>query len=366
MERDYGRELDELKNQMKLILNYIKPDLPKEDDTKESSSLADGSILKVYYSGEMETDQQKYHGLAREKSLPSILAGESEDMARILSSLGHKQRLEIIKALLVQPRHGTELVELLGMGTTGQLYHHLKPLIGAGLVLQEERGGSYSIPRKRALPLLLVLSGVMEMFDTSRYIKMRDVRERAADYTGKDIGMGPGALILAVLHNSVEEHKAGHCSKALIILQADGSATISDDGRGIPVEVMSDGPHSALEEVLTDLNLRFTDYKAPGAAAEMEIGIVNALSKSLTAVISRGGYQYRQYFRNGIPQSGPSIIGETKSTGTSITIVPNSELIKGTFNAKLLKEAITSIHEAYPGFNITLLDHRTDDEGGQI
>ncbi|WP_409295509.1 ArsR family transcriptional regulator [Peribacillus sp. SCS-26] len=363
MERDYGRELDELKKQMKQILNYIKPDLPKEDDLNGSNSLEEGSLLKVYYSGEMETDQQKFHGLAREKSLQSILAGESEDMARILSSLGHKQRLEIIKALLVQPRHGNELVELLGMGTTGQLYHHLKPLIGAGLVLQEERGGSYSIPRKRALPLLLILSGVMEMYDTSRYIKLGDVRERAADYTGKDGGIGPGALILAVLHNSLEEHKAGFCSKVLIILQADGSATISDDGRGIPVEMLSVGPRAALEEVLTNPNLTFTDYKAPGAAVEMEIGIVNALSKSLTAVISRGGYQYRQDYRHGIPQSAPSIIGETKSTGTSITIVPNSELLKGTVDAELLQEAITHIHEAHPDFNITLLDHRTMESG---
>ena len=113
---------------------------------------------------------------------------------------------------------GTELVERLNMGTTGQLYHHMKALLGADLLVQEERGGRYSLP-ERALPVLLLLAAASDLLDTSDYLDLAEARSNAGAYLGNSSDeYNPHLLLQSVLENTILEHQAGDCSVVNIFL----------------------------------------------------------------------------------------------------------------------------------------------------
>ena len=236
--------------------------------------------------------------------------------SKILAALGHKQRLDILRSVLKEPLTGTELVERLNMGTTGQLYHHIKALLGADLLIQEERGGKYSLPGHRALPVLLLLAATSDLLDTSDYLDLAEARSNAGAYLGNSSDeYNPHLLLQSVLENTILEHQAGYCSVVSIFLHGDGSITVADNGRGIPIQALPNSEKPRVQAVLTEIgrygNGSSASIIAPGSEKGINIPIVNALSLRLTVEIRRDGRVFRQDYKHGIPQSELLTVGVT-------------------------------------------------------
>lgn len=166
MTRDLGLELDELKKQLNELQRYVQQS--RMDTSRKSEIISDPADPddeanegsgRIYYSGQYRNSTIKYKWKAQEQQISSLLNQDGEKLAKILSALGNKQRLDILRSVLQEPVNGMDLVGRLHMGTTGQLYHHTKALMGADLLIQEERGGEYSLPAHRVLPVLLLLAG---------------------------------------------------------------------------------------------------------------------------------------------------------------------------------------------------------------
>lgn len=123
---------------------------------------ASGLLTHVGYYG---SGNRAYYWAADERRAEDVLGQDGERVARVLSALAHRQRLAILRAILQGPESAAELVERLGMGTTGQFYHHLNVLQAADLVRQEERG-MFAFTNHRVPAFLTLLSGVRELLDT--------------------------------------------------------------------------------------------------------------------------------------------------------------------------------------------------------
>lgn len=382
-ERDFGAEIDGLVRQVEEIQSMLQR---MEKDTanviRDTASRSESSIpLKeqlssdrvdgnkdggrksrdlengaVYYSGIYRGEQGSFRWEPQEREVERLLQLDSEKAAKVLAALGHKQRLDILLAVAKHPVTGAELVERLNMGTTGQLYHHIKALLGADLLVQEERGGRYSIPGHRTLPLLLLLAAVSDLLDASDYLDMSDARSNAGAYLGAARGGYDQHLLLwAVLENSILEHQSGNCSEVGIYLHKDGSITVSDNGRGIPVRALPQSGKPMVQAVLTDMK-RLQDagssYTAPGGEKGISIAIVNALSRRLTVEIRRDGSIFRQDYRHGVPQTGLLTVGNTCETGTSVTFEPDNELFAGGFDQGIAEKRVAEVMAAYPELTI--------------
>lgn len=323
-----------------------------EDTNKEQKSNG-----FVYYTGQYQANGQLFRLEPKESQIEQLLLIGTEKLSKILSALGSKPRLDILITALFESLTGAEMVEKLNMGTTGQLYHHLKALQGADLLTQD-KNGRYTLPDHRKLPLILLLSAVADMLDTSNYIDMVEVRNSASDYLGyvtKD-GFDANLLLWAVVENSILEHIDGFTTEIHIFLHEDGSATVNDNGRGIPVNTFQNSHKSNFQTVLTDINRFNKDagYQAPGAGKGISIAIVNALTYSLSVEVKREGYIYRQDYKHGIPQSELNMVGITHTTGTSITFRPDSELFSKGFNRDSIHEQLKNITLSYPNLSIQL------------
>lgn len=155
------------------------------------------------------------------------------------------------------------------------------------------------------------------------------VRKRPGMYIGTTDVRGLHHLIWEVVDNSIDEAMAGHCDHVQVILNEDGSVTVPDNGRGIPVDKVKATGLSALETVLTVLHAggkfggEASGYKVSGGLHGVGVSVVNALSTKLVAEVRRDGKLYRQEYHAGVPQSDVQIVGEAEGTGTSITFWPD-------------------------------------------
>ena len=160
------------------------------------------------------------------------------------------------------------------------------------------------------------------------------VRKRPGMYIGSTDSRGLHHLVYEVVDNGIDEVMAGYANKVSVYINEDGSVTVSDDGRGIPVGMNKEEGKDALEMCLTDLHAggKFNQnaYKVSGGLHGVGVSVVNALSKRLTAIVERDGKAFRQTYQIGIPDGPVEVIGESKRTGTTITFYPDEEIFETT------------------------------------
>ncbi|WP_040950851.1 ATP-binding protein [Gorillibacterium massiliense] len=370
MTRDLSKELDELKQQMADLQQLVRHFMPerkgsaavshpvtsRHEPTTEPGDEADVAN-SVFYSGRMQVNGLGLRLEPQERRMEQLLGLNGEKAAKVLAALGHKQRLDILRAVLQEPLTGAELVDRLNMGTTGQLYHHLKALQGADLLVQEH-GGRYTLPRHRLLPFLLLLAAAGDLLDASDYLAMQETRDQAGTYFSAAADLDVHHLLWAVVENSILEHQEGYCSEVGIFLHGDGSVTVADNGRGIPAQLLPGTNLSNVQSVLTDIG-RFSSaapYQVPGAEKGITIAIANALSQKLTVEVRRDGKIYRQEYRRGIPQTDLLTVGISSETGTRITFTPDSDLFGAGLERTKLEERIEELREAYPRLAIAVFD----------
>ncbi len=192
------------------------------------------------------------------------------------------------------------------------------------------------------------------------------IRKRPAMYIGSTSSQGVLHLLFEVIDNAVDEALAGFCKNIVIKLSQDGEgnvAEVSDDGRGIPVEIMPKYNKSALEVIMTTLHkgAKFNNetYKVSGGLHGVGLTVVNALSELTEVTVKKHGKVYTQRFSKGIPISKIEEIGESKETGSIIRFKPDKEIFRTTtFDSTLLKERLTYTSFLNPGLKIILKDDR--------
>ena len=197
------------------------------------------------------------------------------------------------------------------------------------------------------------------------------VRKRPGMYIGSVSAKGLNHLIYEIVDNAVDEHLAGFCSEIQVILEKDGSATISDNGRGVPVDMHQKGV-SAARLVYTTLHAggKFDDsaYKTSGGLHGVGSSVVNALSVYMDVKISRDGYIHHDRYERGIPvvelENGllPKI-GKTKKTGTTVNFLPDDQIFEKTrFRAEEVKSRLHETAYLNPELTIRFEDRRKEPE----
>ncbi|NTV77801.1 MAG: DNA gyrase subunit B [Clostridiales bacterium] len=196
------------------------------------------------------------------------------------------------------------------------------------------------------------------------------VRKRPGMYIGSVSTKGLNHLIYEIVDNSVDEHLAGFCSEIYVALEADGSATISDNGRGIPVEMHKKGI-SAERLVFTTLHAggKFdnSSYKTSGGLHGVGSSVVNALSTYLTIRIKRNGFIHEDKYERGIPaieliDGLLPVIGKTKETGTWVNFLPDDTIFEKTrFRADEVKSRLHETAYLNPELTIIFEDKRGEE-----
>ena len=189
------------------------------------------------------------------------------------------------------------------------------------------------------------------------------VRKRPAMYIGSTGKPGLHKLVDEVVDNSVDEALGGHCKKILITLNKDGSITVEDDGRGIPVDMHPQLKIPAVEVALTKLHAggKFDkdSYKVSGGLHGVGVSVVNALSKKLIVEIKRDGKKYSQEYSRGNPKTKLTVIGNCpkEETGTTITFWPDEEIFTTIkFDFSVLETRFREIAFLNAGLKLTFFD----------
>ena len=196
------------------------------------------------------------------------------------------------------------------------------------------------------------------------------VRKRPAMYIGDTGVKGLHHLVYEVVDNSIDEALAGYCKNIDVVINPNGSITVIDDGRGIPVDFHEKEKRSALEVVMSVLHAggKFDkgSYKVSGGLHGVGVSCVNALSVQLIAEIHRNGKIYRQEYSKGAPLGGVEVIGETNRTGTHVTFLPDNTIFTQTveYSYEVLASRLRELAFLNKGIRLTITDKREMEENG--
>lgn len=198
---------------------------------------------------------------------------------------------------------------------------------------------------------------------------LEGVRKRPAMYIGSTNTAGLHHLVYEVVDNSVDEALAGHCTHVSVILHQDGSCSVEDNGRGIPVDIHPTEKISAAEVVLTKLHAggKFSkdSYKYSGGLHGVGVSVVNALSNPLDLTIYKNGKVYQQHYERGVPTAPLKEVGETRKQGTMVRFQPDPTIFETVdFNFDTLSTRFREIAFLNKGLHITIYDERTDQQNG--